>query len=235
MIRLSLKVPADNASAMIRLKVGADNASIAIRPPSSRSRELPLLASPRGERADAARNRASILSAASRLLADRGAGEVTMEEVACAAGVGKGTLFRRFGDRPGLLRALLDEHERAFQEGFIRGPAPLGPGPPAIERLVAFGHGLLDLIETKGDLLAAAEHGAPGLRMRHSVYITYRAHVGVLLREAAPESDVEYLADVLLGALATDLVLFQHRELGMPLERLKEGWRALIGRVLTPS
>ncbi|MGI8411902.1 MAG: TetR/AcrR family transcriptional regulator [Solirubrobacteraceae bacterium] len=194
--------------------------------------ELPLLEAKRGTRADAVRNRDAILSAAERLVRDHGASGVTMDEVACAAGVGKGTLFRRFGDRPGLLRALLNEHERAFQEAFIRGPAPLGPGPQASERLVAFGHALLGLIEGKGDLLAAAEHGAPGLRMRHSVYGTYRAHVALLLREAAPESDVEYLTDVLLGALATDLVLFQRRELQMPLQRLRDGWSQLIGRVL---
>ncbi|MGI8429472.1 MAG: TetR/AcrR family transcriptional regulator [Solirubrobacteraceae bacterium] len=201
-------------------------------PPPRIAVELPLLDSRRGERADAVRNRAAILSAAGRLVADRGADEVTMDEVACAAGVGKGTLFRRFGDRPGLLRALLDEHERAFQEGFIRGAAPLGPGPPAIERLVAFGHGLVDLIEKNGDLLAAAEHGAPGRRMRHRVYIAYRTHVAVLLREAAPASDVEYLTDALLGALATELVLFQRRELEMSVERIKHGWSRLIERAL---
>ncbi len=37
-----------------------------------------------------------------------------------------------------LVRALL-EHEAAFQESFIRGEAPLGPGAPPVERLVAFG------------------------------------------------------------------------------------------------
>ena len=69
---------------------------------------LPLLDS-RRERADAARNRDAILCAAQRLVSDRGADGVTMDEVACAAGVGKGTLFRRFGDRTGLIDALLDD------------------------------------------------------------------------------------------------------------------------------
>ncbi len=60
---------------------------------------LPMLEPVRHERADAARNRATILSAAERLVAEHGAQQVTMDQVACAAGVGKGTLFRRFGDR----------------------------------------------------------------------------------------------------------------------------------------
>jgi len=185
------------------------------------------------ERADAARNRNAILCAAARLVAERGAGGVTMDEVACAAGVGKGTLFRRFGDRSGLLRALLDERERAFQEEFIRGAPPLGPGACARERLTAFGYRLLDEIEIQGDLLAAAETGAPGERLLHSVYAAHRAHARALLRDAAPAGDGDYLADVLLGALGAELVLYQRRILGMSLSQLKDGWVALLDGLLT--
>ena len=79
------------------------------------------------ERADARRNRLAVLCAAERLFAAHGVGNVSMEAVAAAAGVGKGTLFRRFGDRAGLARALLDESERRLQDGFLHGPPPLGP------------------------------------------------------------------------------------------------------------
>ena len=197
------------------------------RPASS----LPLLDEAR-ERADAARNRNAILCAAQRLVSERGAGGVTMDEVACAAGVGKGTLFRRFGDRAGLLRALLDEREQAFQEGFIRGAPPLGPGAPARERLIAFGHERLDLIEAQGDVLAAAEAVAPGERLVHSVYGAHRAHASALLAEAAPAADGDYLADVLLSALGAELVLYQRAVLGMPLARLKDCWVQLLDGVL---
>jgi AcrR family transcriptional regulator len=156
-----------------------------------------------------------------------------MDEVASAAGVGKGTLFRRFGDRAGLLRALLDERERDFQEEIIRGEPPLGPGVPSYERLIAFGHRLLEEIEIQGDLLLAAEAGAPpGMRLLHSVYAVRRAHMRALLRDLAPASDCDYLADVLLGALGAEVVLYQRRSLGMPLERLKEGWQELLDRFL---
>lgn len=188
---------------------------------------LPALPVAGRERADAARNRAAILAAAGRLIRAHGVDGVTTDAVAVAAGVGKGTVFRRFGDRAGLLRALLDDHERAFQESFIRGRAPLGPGAPAPQRLVAFGHHLLDLVEVQGDLLAAAECGSPGLRLRHRVYATYRLHVAGLLRLACPDADVDYLADALLSVLAVDLVLFQRRELGLSLARLKDGWTRL--------
>ena len=196
---------------------------------------LPQLELDRRERADAVRNREAILCAAQRLVSERGVEGVTMDEVACAAGVGKGTLFRRFGDRNGLLRALLDERERAFQESFIRGPAPLGPGAAPYERLVAYGERRLEEVDIQGELLAAAEAGAPGDRLAHRVYGAHRAHIRALLVEAAPGCDADYLADVLLGALAAELVLHQRHNREMPAERLKEGWISLVDGVLSST
>ena len=192
---------------------------------------LPQLELDRRERADAARNREAILCAAQRLVSERGVDAVTMDEVACAAGVGKGTLFRRFGDRNGLLRALLDERERAFQESFIRGPAPLGPGAGPCERLIAYGERRLEEVEIQGELLAAAEAGAPGDRLAHRVYGAHRAHIRALLVEATPGCDADYMADVLLSALTAELVLHQRRSREMPADRLKEGWVALVDGV----
>jgi len=196
---------------------------------------LPQLELDRHERADAVRNREAILCAAQRLVSERGVDAVTMDEVACAAGVGKGTLFRRFGDRNGLLRALLDERERAFQESFIRGPAPLGPGAGPCERLIAYGERRLEEVEIQGELLAAAEAGAPGDRLAHRVYGAHRAHIRALLLEAAPGCDADYLADVLLGALTAELVLHQRRSLEMTAERLKGGWISLVDGVLSSA
>src|SRR5690349_23043328 len=132
--------------------------------------ELPLVETPRRERADAARNREALLAAARRLLERHGPAGLTMDAVACEAGVGKGTLFRRFGDRASLFRALIDDRERAFQEAFIRGPAPLGPGAPVPERLTAFGHAMLELIEDHGALLVESTPQTPGLWYAHPVY-----------------------------------------------------------------
>lgn len=106
-------------------------------------------------RADAARNRARLLEAAERLVAEHGAGALTMEAVAAAACVGKGTVFRRFGDRTGLLAALLDHSERKFQAALLSGPPPLGPGAPPVERLRAFGCALLRRSIDELDLLLA--------------------------------------------------------------------------------
>jgi AcrR family transcriptional regulator len=91
-----------------------------------------LRSSPPRERADAARNRAAVLEAAATLFRAHGVAAVSMDAVAAAAGVGKGTLFRRFGDKAGLAVALLDARERELQEAILTGPAPLGPGAGGI-------------------------------------------------------------------------------------------------------
>ena len=195
--------------------------------------ELPVIGAEPHERSDAVRNRHRILGAAERLFAERGVDCVSMDAIAAEAGVGKGTLFRRFGDRASLVRTLLETRERDFQESFIRGPAPLGPGAPPVERLVAFGHALLDHIEAHGDLLLAAETGAPGMRFRAPVYGAYRAHLMSLIREGAPELDAGYTADCLLAPFGAELVMHQRRGRGVPLEDIKAGWEPFARRVLS--
>ncbi len=189
--------------------------------------ELPLANSeaPTAERADAARNRERILAAAVGLIERHGIEAITVQDVAAAAGVGAGTLYRRFGDREGLALALLDEEAREFQDAIISGAPPLGPGAPPRERLVAFGEGYLDLLGRRGDLVAAA--GGPRLGGR-GPYGFHATHLALLVRGAAPALDPEFTAHALLGALAPGLHLHLHRELDWPEERLRAGWRALV-------
>lgn len=188
--------------------------------------ELPLFEAPQKERADAARNRAKILEAAEALVAELGIDHVSMEDVACRAGVGTGTLYRRFGDRAGLALALLDEHTREFQNALIAGPPPLGPGAPAVERLCAFGERYVDLLERHAPLMvAAAPHGREG----DGPYSLYATHLAILLEEAAPHLDARFTAEALLAMLAPWHHLRLRHGLEMDLDRLREGWAALIG------
>jgi len=195
--------------------------------------ELTQLESESPERADAARNREKVLAAASRLFAERGVGCVSMDDVAAAAGVGKGTLFRRFGDRAGLARAVLSEDERAFQDELLRGPPPLGPGAPPCERIKAFGAGKLALLEDHHDLLTAAESGAPANRFGHPVYAAYRAHLYLLVREADPEADPEFVADILLNSLSAQFFSYLRHARGLSLEELEAGFNDLVARLLS--
>lgn len=63
-------------------------------------------------RADAARNRAKILQTASRMFAEQGLA-VTMDDIAREAGLGTGTVYRRFADREALVEALFEDKIRA--------------------------------------------------------------------------------------------------------------------------
>ena len=183
------------------------------------------------ERADAARNRLKILEAAERLVARHGIERVSMDMVAEEAGVGKGTIFRRFGDRASLALALLDEHVQEFQEEFIRGEPPLGPGAPPIERLRAFGHAMIDLLEAHGDLILVGESGSPCARFRSPPFRAHRAHVTSLLTELDPRLDAEYHADSLLAVLAADQYRHLRHEREMPIERVRAGWDSVVAAV----
>jgi len=59
-------------------------------------------------RADAARNRARVLDAARTAFAEAGL-DVGVEEIARRAGVGKGTLYRRFPTKEALVRAIFED------------------------------------------------------------------------------------------------------------------------------
>ncbi|WP_445525525.1 TetR/AcrR family transcriptional regulator [Streptomyces cyslabdanicus] len=181
-------------------------------------------------RADAARNRARLLDAAARLVAEHGAAGVTMEAVAAAAEVGKGTVFRRFGDRTGLLRALLDHSERKFQAAFLSGPPPMGPGAPPAERLRAFGCVALRRAAADLELQLAADPG-PARRFVVPARQVQYAHVAMLLRQAVPDADSELLAHTLMGYLEPALIHHLTRQCQMPMERLQAGWHDLVARI----
>jgi AcrR family transcriptional regulator len=185
------------------------------------SRELPVVGAPRRERADAVRNRAKVLDAARRLFAARGVTGVTMEEIARAAGVGKGTVFHRFGDRAGLALALLDDQERDLQEAVLRGPAPLGPGAPPGERLDAFLDAILDFTVEHAELLIAADGGRPQGRYLTGAYSSWHQHATLLLTELHPGSDAPVLAHLVLAPLAADLVQYLTGEAGADVERVR--------------
>jgi AcrR family transcriptional regulator len=142
--------------------------------------------------------------------------------------VGKGTLYRRFGDRGGLALALLNEREAEFQERMLRGPAPLGPGAPPAERLQAFFAALCDLLECHLDLIVDFETASAGGRYRAGFYGVYHRHVSVLLAELNPDADAPTLAHLLLAPFSGDLYLHLQRGAGVPRERLLAALEELV-------
>lgn len=190
-------------------------------------RELPVSAPQ--ERGDAARNRALLLDAARRLIDERGADAVTMEDIAAAAGVGKGTVFRRFGSRAGLMMVLLDEDEKLNQQAFMFGPPPLGPEAPPLQRLVAFGRARLKFAHTHRELLVAANRDP---QSRYGAAATVlRTHVRMLLASAGTSGDLNIQADALLALLQADYVEHRLREHDQSLQTLGEAWESLARKL----
>ncbi|MGX1775602.1 TetR/AcrR family transcriptional regulator [Nocardia brasiliensis] len=180
------------------------------------------------ERADAARNRAKVLAAAAELFATRDPRTVTMDDIAKAAGVGRGTLYRRYPDRNSIAVALLDEHERALQEQLIGGAPPLGPGAPPAERLAAFYAAMVDLLDAHADLVLGAETG--GARFATGAYGFWFAHVRALLREAGIR-EPDALIDALLAPLSAE-VFQQQRGRGLSSARIAQALSRLAHAVL---
>lgn len=186
---------------------------------------------PAPERSDAARNRERLLEAARQLVEQCGAEGLTMDRLAEQAGVGKGTVFRRFGSRAGLMLTLLSESEAAFQARVLFGPPPLGPGARGRDRLIAFGTERIAYLLEFGELVLAAENAVRG-RFEAPTAALWHRHIDVLLHEEDFGPDPWLMASSLAATLDPERLLTLVKVHGITAERLVESWQDLVTRVL---
>jgi AcrR family transcriptional regulator len=184
------------------------------------------------ERSDAARNRELLLKAARELIEVCGADGLTMDRLAERAGVGKGTVFRRFGSRAGLMMTLLSDSEAAFQGRFMFGPPPLGPGAAPLDRLVAFGAERIAFVLEFGELARAADSSAYN-RFDVPAAVLWHRHIEMLLRAAGVTADPWLMAMSLSSTLDPERLLHAVRVHHVAPERLAESWRELVTRVVS--
>lgn len=189
------------------------------------------LSGPVTERSDAARNRERLLGAARELIEECGADGLTMDRLAERAGVGKGTVFRRFGSRAGLMMTLLSDAEAEFQSRFMFGPPPLGPGAPGLERLIAFGAARIAYVLEYGELARAADESAHN-RFDVPAAVLWHRHIELLLREEGMDADPWLMAMALSATLDPERLLHAVRVHGVEPARLAESWRELVTRVV---
>jgi AcrR family transcriptional regulator len=190
----------------------------------------------RCERRDAAANRARIEQVAEALFVRDGVAAVTMADIAKAAGVGKGTLYRRFANKADLCLALMDSQMKAFQDTMLARMRQMMVEEVAyVEQLKHFLTALVHFTDTHAPLLAVVQ------REQLSADDTLeRPHfwqfmtVNALLRSAAaagelrPDLDLTYLSEALLAPLNTSLFLFQRSVRGFSLDRIAEGLNQLV-------
>ncbi|MFJ6372296.1 MULTISPECIES: TetR/AcrR family transcriptional regulator [Streptomyces] len=176
----------------------------------------------RKPRKDAVRNRAAVFAAADTLFARCASPEeVTMADIAAAAGVGKATLFRAYGDRNGLIRALYQARLEPITEAVERGPQPLGPTTPAPLRVPALLDALLCFKLDNRHLALALEGSGADSPYRTEHYEYWHTLLRDLLRRVPGPADTDFTAHALLAATRADLVAYLAGDKDVPREELR--------------
>ncbi len=191
----------------------------------------------RPERRDAAENRARILEVARNLFDEHGVAEVNMADIAQAAKVGKGTLYRRFANKGELSYALMDEHLAGFQDDMLGQMQQMTQaGLPKLEQLSVFLDALVHFTERHVPLLCEAQQirlqaGAQNLPLPH-YWQRMTIHGLLMAAESAGEFsqgvDITLLADMLLAPLSADFYRFMRQVRGYSPEQIGEGLQNII-------
>jgi AcrR family transcriptional regulator len=191
----------------------------------------------RPQRSDAARNRAAVLAAADELFATAAApARVSMDDVAAGAGVGKGTLFRAFGSRAGLIQALWALRTEPLRRAIESGPPPLGPGTEPRQRIAAILDAILVAKLDNRHLTLAVEERSSGTSLyEQPQYQLVHLLLRDLLRDAGRGEESGLLAHLLLAAVRADLLDHLIGGRGRSRRQLRAGVAAVADLVLNGS
>lgn len=191
----------------------------------------------RFERKDAAANRILILQTAEALFAERGVANVCMAEIAQAAGVGKGTLYRRYANKAELCLGLMDEQMTTFQNTMLAQFRSMSANSvPKMSQLEFFIDALVHFTDAHSPLLSEVQsagliHEGRSTEMPHFwQYMTVNGlfQAAINAGEIPEGLDTEYLSDAILSPLMADIFRFQREVRGFSLARISEGLRILI-------
>ncbi|WP_046780147.1 TetR/AcrR family transcriptional regulator [Streptomyces yangpuensis] len=188
----------------------------------------------RTERADAQRNREAVLAAADALFAASSSPHsVSMDDIAAAAGVGKGTLFRRFGDRAGLIAAVITSRLEPLQRAVREVQEQTGYAPR---------QQVLDLLDTaltfkieNRNLMSAAEDAGISSPYRAGHYGWWHETLRAALDRVPGVHDPDFTAHALLAAIRADLVTHLIDERQMSPDGLRSALAAHVADVLGGS
>ncbi|MCW1970788.1 MAG: TetR/AcrR family transcriptional regulator [Anaerolineae bacterium] len=194
---------------------------------------------PRAERCDAQANRVRILQAAEQLFAERGVAAVAMADIGKAAGVGQGTLYRRFANKGELCLALMDHQMTQFQDHVLTEMGRMTrDGAAKLAQLQWFLDAHLHFNEKHTALLCEASQSiyfAPS--MRPPPYVWQHMTVLGLLRGAIaaaemPDSDdLPVLADAIMALIHPSIFRLMRDGNGYTPERISATLQSLVRRL----
>jgi len=176
---------------------------------------LILIEQPQPTRADALKNRALILETASRLFAEKGVGAVTMSDIAEAAEIGKGTLYRHFENKLALCHTLLDEDQRSLQERSLQ---YLRTHDDPLSNLSWFLAEVAHFVNRNAALLCVGTHH--GTILDHPAHWWWWQTIRGLLEQINPAGDLDYISDMLYLMLDVRTIFFQREQQGYSIERI---------------
>jgi hypothetical protein len=127
------------------------------------------------------------------------------------------------------MAAMLNFREQEFQRRVLSGPPPLGPGAPAMDRLLAYGHDRLAYSLEAARLIAAA--GRVGRASGARSFSTL--HLAHLLGELGVSGDRPFLASALIAPLENVVLDDPDVVDRFPVEEFEASWADLVHRVVT--
>lgn len=196
------------------------------------------------ERRDAAEHRERILDTARTLFTELGVDAVSMHQIAQTAGVGQGTLYRRYAHKGELCMDMMRDSVGDFWNEIDSYLAESAGTLTARERLDTVLMRCVGFVEEKALLLSTMGDASCGQKrsteFENPFYTWLHRTISNLLQQAMdggeqPPLDVTFTADAILAALRPDLYLFQRHERGYTPEQIIQGLRRTFVDRLTPS
>ncbi|EXX90368.1 TetR family transcriptional regulator [Paenibacillus darwinianus] len=192
----------------------------------------------REERKDAAEHRQRILQSALQLFREHGVEQVSMHRIAKQAGVGQGTLYRRYGNKGDLCMDLIFDSYTKFKERvsfYLEQSAAESPDM----RLDGVLGQCIDYIDDKADLLAVLRtlggdqrpgpgtvYHSPPYRFMHDVFVRLILEIKQTQNRPDGAGEAEFVAHAIMAALCPDLYFELRFGQGMSKEQIKERFRA---------
>lgn len=180
-------------------------------------------------RADAVQNRADILRVTRQLFDIEGVENVSMSQIAREAGIGKGTLYRHFRNKPDLCLAILDDDQRDFQERTLSYLRQSKDAP--CQKLEQFVSEVSEFTRRNLTILLEASQGRltdAGEYLDHPAHRWQWQTILGLLRQVEVETDPEYVADVIYVMLDPATYHFQRYSRGYDHQRIVDGILGLL-------
>ncbi|MCW8215854.1 MULTISPECIES: TetR/AcrR family transcriptional regulator [Streptomyces] len=138
----------------------------------------------RTKRADAQRNKKTLLDAAAAVFIASGV-EAPVRDIAAEAGVGTGTIYRHFPTRAELIIAVYQHQVEACAQA---GPALLASSPTPHTALARWIDLFVDFLVTKHGLAAVLQPDSSGFDSLHTYFLDTLAPVCAQLIDAAAEA-----------------------------------------------